>query len=148
MEQVSDLRMSNNGVVRVFRVFRVSIYSEQETFENGCLPETSRCLEDKKMDESGENLGEIMEDFANTYGLNTKTENWQFIKDGEAMGRLAYSHLEEDRGNPLSNQEKEQWKKGKIKAYRTDYYCHVICYLMKKDEITDTEILENVSDIQ
>jgi len=145
LKNVNSLMGSHNECVRMFHAYCFSTYSQECSHKNGYISETECCSSKGKMDKSRESLQEILKDFAEYCQIDRDSEHWQFLRDSKTTGRLVYSCLEGKQGNPLSQQEREQWERGKLKALFRSRVCYIVCYVMQKDEITDNEIFESMN---
>jgi len=129
----------------VFQATFISIDFEEDQFGNGCIAGTGGNRMSNIISLEAESLTALQDRLSWKYGLDRDKSNWLWMAssdDRNEIDRLIYQRLEDERGIELTEAKIELWKKGKFKAWLTNYNFYVKAVHTIPYKITDTEINE------
>lgn len=107
-------------------------FSEQDDFENGCLPETGQ-VSDVDTFFTGSTPDEVINKLCNFFGVKPDSDNIQ--KNAcEEPGRVDVQVTETAEGYAASQLDLEDWKQGNLKLWDCTYTAYIV--RITEEEIT------------
>ena len=105
-----------------YRAVYLSADTEEDKWGDGCQPGTRCCKMDQKISVESDSLKGLLETLAQEWGFSEEpSDGWIMMRNHDDTVRLIYQQNENADGHPLTDSERERWKKNEIKVWLADY---------------------------
>lgn len=94
-------------------------FAEEDSFENGCLPETSRCMVDKSMRFVGATKEDLIAALMEFVGCKDKGS--VLLDACDEIGRVDIQVMETDEGHTAGDRDIEYWRANMQRLWLCDY---------------------------
>lgn len=108
--------------MKPFSISGFSIYSERDSYESGCKPDSGRSYWDETEIEA-DNLKELIIKICNHLEVDYQELSFNACDE---IGRLDAQRHEDDEGSPFDPHDYEDWKKGELEGWLTTYTGFVV----------------------
>lgn len=109
----------------IFACTHYEKYAEQDSFFEGCMPHTRRCVRCTSVSIAGESMSSLIKNISRELCLDCENESWWIPMDDETTTFMSFNRHENDYGDKPSAKQDAEWKAGELDLWLADYTFHI-----------------------
>lgn len=109
----------------IFACTHYDKHAELDSFTEGCMPETRRCVLSRSVNVTGKSMLDLIKNISRELCLDCENESWWIPMDNGTISFMSFNRIETDEGDEPTTKQDSQWKADELNLWLADYTFHI-----------------------